>query len=126
MISDLAEQYENKKIKQSVAVNLSYLTDIEQDYVNTFIITQNVSITEEQSKELKNMSQIAAEKGEEITVDDIEKILTLKEEKKDKTKKVKYAIPEEYFPNSIKKQKREEYILKALEYIQNHGISLEE
>lgn len=126
LIPNLAAQYEDKKFKQSVAVDLSYLKETEQEHISTYIFCEKVSITDEMAKELKRLSKAADESGKELDVNDIGKVL-LKSNSKEKVikdKKAQYKIPDTYFPEKLKKQEKEEYVLKALLYIKEKNIAL--
>lgn len=128
LIEELVEQYEAKNIKQAIAVNLSYLAEAEQRCVLNIFLANKAAITEEIAKALKEASKEAASKGLELTTQDIYIIITPEEPKRENIvsnpKSVKYAVPEMYFPAKLKKKEKEEYILKALQYVQDNGIVL--
>ena len=128
LIGELVEQYEAKNIKQAIAVNLSYLTEAEQRCVLNISLANKMAITEEIAKALKEASKEAASKGLELTTQDIFTIMVSEKPRQEnvlpKPKSVKYAVPEMYFPAALKKKEKEEYILKALQYVQDNGIVL--
>lgn len=114
------------KAPQGVMVDLSYLTPVDQANLAAEIAWEGLIVTEELAKSLKAM---ASEKnGENIGIDNLCAFVSANGENKEKapSRPKKYLVDESLFPKSIKKQDRESYITKALLYILNNEISLEE
>ncbi len=129
LIDPLAELVISGKLKQAVAVDLSYLTEKEQDHVYGNIFTIKAKVTPQIAKKLKELSKEKREKkGEELTIDEVFEIMTEGkgiEAIKDKT--FKASVPAELFPEGIKSNKEKEaYVIKAMEYIVENKIDLKQ
>lgn len=121
----LAELLDAGKIKQDVAIDLSYLKEAEQEAVHSIITEKNnqVSITTAASGMLKERSQDAAEA---LSAKEIREIIFGDDSINSYVKKTSFTVPVDYFPPVLKKKReREEYVLKAIEYIKENGIVLE-
>lgn len=128
LIDPLAELVAAGKLKQAVAVELSYLTEKEQDHVYGNIFTVKAKITPQIAKKLKELSKEKREKSEELTIDEVFDIMTEGkgiEAIKDKT--FKASVPAGLFPEGIKsKKEKEAYVIKAMEYIAENKIDLKQ
>ena len=127
LINLLLELFESKLLTQAAAVDLSYLTEKEQDIVGTVICGGQINVTPEIAKMLKTKSEEKRASGEmELDINDIYEVTGTMTEKKAVIKEQKFTVPDAYFPGGLKKKEKEKYILKALQYIQEHGISISE
>lgn len=125
LIQPLAALFKEGKLKQKIAVGLSYLTEDEQKYVSDISFNKKITITEKHASALKAASKEAADKNVILTADDICNILLQGADKNDKNapqKAPKYSLPDTCFPKGVKKQEREQYVIKALEYIRENEI----
>ena len=121
----LAELLDAGKIKQDVAIDLSYLKGAEQDAVYSIITEKNnqVGITAAASGLLKERSQDVVEA---LSTKEIREIIFGDDSINSYVKKTSFTVPIDYFPPVLKKKReREEYVLKAIEYIKENGIVLE-
>ena len=127
LIDPLAEMVISGKLKQAVAVDLSYLTEKEQDHVYGNIFTIKAKVTPQIAKKLKELSKEKREKGEELTIDEVFEIMTEgKGIEAIKEKTFKASVPAELFPEDIKSKKgKEAYVIKAMEYIAMNNIDLD-
>ena len=119
LIEPLAALTDMGKIPFVAAVDLSYLSEQEQEHVHGVIFGDDVKITAEIAAVLKDTSQ----NDHELTVTDVHNIckeLTGAKVKPDK----KYAVPEMLFPEEVKKKERADYVIRALRYIRENGIEV--
>ena len=125
LVPQLANLYLSKKINQQQAIELSYLEDILQYNVVMAITEKNCTMTNELAKLLRDEAEKAEKEGRDFGISDIFKISkddTLEREVK---RPKKYKVDESLFPVKLKKEMREQYIMKALEYIKEKGIEIE-
>ena len=120
---EMADMYEKKKIKQAIAIELSYLPEDTQKAIAALMEIEKVVLTEDVAKAIREASE-----EKELTVDEIHKIFiagsskeTVKEEQ---VKDIKAKVPEVYIPNGLKKKEKEEYVIKAVKYVWENGIEL--
>ena len=122
----LADMYERKKLKQAVVVELSYLSLETQNKVAGLIEVENLSVSEAVAKGLR---KAAEESEQELSVDDLYKIIIATDPKAAKSeepiKDVKAKVPVGYIPQGLKKKEQEDYIIRAVKYIWENKISLE-
>ena len=118
---EMADMYEKKKIKQAIAIELSYLPEDTQKAIAALMEIEKVVLTEDVAKAIREASE-----EKELTVDEIHKIFiagsskeTVKEEQ---VKDIKAKVPEVYIPNGLKKKEKEEYVIKAVKYVWENGI----
>lgn len=125
LIPQLYDLFDKKNITQQIAIDLSYLSEEEQEYVFAVINNEKIKITPEQAHDLKNASASAAH-ASGLTVDDVFNILkteTIQESSEPKPKK--YSVPDDYFPKKVTTKKRNDYIIAALKYIRENEIEIE-
>ena len=97
----LLQLYESKKITQDIAIELSYLSSVEQINI--------ASLNADGELNIDNIKEIWESEGEQ----EIKKV-----------RPKKYMIDDILFPNSVKKSERENYIKKALQYIIDNDINV--
>lgn len=125
LVPQLANLYLSKKINQQQAIELSYLKDILQYNIVMAITEKNCTMTNELAKLLRDEAEKAEKEGRDFGISDIFRISkddTLEREVK---RPKKYKVDESLFPVKLKKEMREQYIMKALEYIKEKGIEIE-
>ena len=79
----LLEKVDHKKLSVRAGVELSYLTEKEQFHVNSCMIADQKKVSIKQAEQLKQRSQQAKKESRELTIDEIAKILTMEEPKKE-------------------------------------------
>ena len=112
----LLQLYESKKITQDIAIELSYLSSVEQINIAS-LNADGMKLTLDIAKRFRQLS-----KDGELNIDNIKKSEGEQEIKKVRPKK--YIIDEILFPKSLKKSERENYIKKALQYIIDNDINV--
>lgn len=125
LVPQLANLYLSKKINQQQAIELSYLKDILQYNIVMAITEKNCTMTNELAKLLRDEAEKAEKEGRDFGISDIFRISkddTLEREVK---RPKKYKVDESLFPVKLKKEMREQYIMKALEYIKEKGIEID-
>lgn len=122
LIDDFIEAMEKKKIKQSVAITLSYLDEMNQRIIYNVMIAEGLRITDEMAAEFKGIQ------GEiDFTADVVKSILLKGKEEKavdSESKEFQCKVATEYLPRDLKKSQREDYVTKALKYIWENGIEI--
>lgn len=125
LIDEMLELFENKKISQEVAVELSYLKPIQQRHTIAEM-TKYKKIPVECAKDLHK----EAESNPDMGVDDISNIFykyyQMEKEQKPKAKARRYSLADELFPSYLVDPKErleyvEEVLRKALEKQPNLG-----
>lgn len=119
LIEPLAALTDDKKIPLVAAVDLSYLSEQEQDCVHSVMFGDGVKMNAEMAAALKEQSQ----GGSELTVTDVHVICKSISENAVKPEK-KYSVPEILFPEDIKKKERPDYVIRALRYIRENKIEV--
>lgn len=124
---ELANMYLDKKFNQKVGIELSYLVPDEMEHVAGVAFAEQIKITEELAKKLREESERRQTADEEpLDIDGVYDIMkafaTTKKPKVEASSK--YAIPDTYFPDSVKKKDKAAYVLKALQYVQENGVEL--
>ncbi len=124
---ELVDMYLDKKFNQKIAIELSYLAPIEQDHVASVAFAEKIGITEDMAKELRSLSEEKASMEVSMDINDVYSLMKKEEPKTAKEKKsgAKFTVPDSYFPADIKKKDKAQYVLKALQYIQDNGVELE-
>ena len=113
----LLQLYESKKITQDIAIELSYLSSVEQINIASL---DGMKLTLDIAKKFRQLS-----KDGELNIDNIKEIWESEGEQEiKKVKPKKYMIDEILFPKSVKKSERENYIKKALQYIIDNDINV--
>ncbi|MDD6920499.1 MAG: ParB N-terminal domain-containing protein [Eubacteriales bacterium] len=126
--NQMLELFNNKKITQGQAINLSHLSDMEQIHVYSTILEFDYKITDDVSK---NLRALADEKDEDLTNDEIRNYMMQTygdkpENKKKKTKLPSYFVDGMLFPKSIEKKERQSYVNVILAYVLEHEEILKE
>ena len=120
----LADMYEEKKIKQAVAIELSYLSLETQNKVAGLMEGDKLPVSEATAKELHRIGE-----GRELTVDEIYKVIVDNDpsagRKETLEKDIRAKVPVSYIPNGLKKRQQEEYIIKAVRYVWENHIEIE-
>ena len=115
----LLQLYESKKITQDIAIELSYLSSVEQINIAS-LNADGMKLTLDIAKKFRQLS-----KDGELNIDNIKEIWESEGEQEiKKVRPKKYMIDEILFPKSVKKSERENYIKKALQYIIDNDINV--
>lgn len=115
----LLQLYESKKITQDIAIELSYLSSVEQINIAS-LNADGMKLTLDIAKKFRQLS-----KDGELNIDNIKEIWESEGEQEiKKVRPKKYMIDEILFPKSVKKRERENYIKKALQYIIDNDINV--
>ena len=115
----LLQLYESKKITQDIAIELSYLSSVEQINIAS-LNADGMKLTLDIAKRFRQLS-----KDGELNIDNIKKIWESEGEQEiKKVRPKKYMIDDILFPKSVKKGERENYIKKALQYIIDNNINV--
>lgn len=125
LVPQLANLYLSKKINQQQAIELSYLRDILQYNVVMAITEKNCTMTNELAKLLREEAENAEKEGRDFGISDIFRISKDDTLEKEVKRPKRYKVDESLFPVKLKKGMREQYIMKALEYIKEKGIEIE-
>lgn len=113
--------YEEKLITQEVAEQLSYLRKNEMALIEG-LIRGGMTLTPEIAKEIRKASEedmISDKDMERIA----EQVIARNVPKPSRPKR--YRVDESLFPATVKKGLREEYLIKVLEYVKEHGIEID-
>lgn len=115
----LLQLYDSKKITQDIAIELSYLSSVEQINIAS-LNADGMKLTLDIAKKFRQLS-----KDGELNIDNIKEIWESEGEQEiKKVRPKKYMIDESLFPKSVKKSERENYIKKALQYIIDNDINV--
>ena len=115
----LLQLYESKKITQDIAIELSYLSSVEQINIAS-LNADGMKLTLDIAKRFRQLS-----KDGELNIDNIKEIWESEGEQEiKKVRPKKYMIDDILFPKSVKKSERENYIKKALQYIIDNDINV--
>ena len=125
LIDEMLELFENKKISQEVAVELSYLKPIQQRHTIAEM-TKYKKIPVECAKELHKESESNPDMGVDDISDIFYKYYQMEKEQKPKAKARRYSLADELFPSYLVDPKErleyvEEILRKALEKQANLG-----
>lgn len=129
LIKPIFNLYEKRELSQKMAVDLSYLDSDTQENLLKLKKQYPFTFTKENCEELRKDYNLWKREGTELAYAD-QRILRIMRsgaeppivEKREK--QVKFSVPENLFPASVKKSEREEYIIKAVQYIKDHGVEL--
>lgn len=112
--------YEEKLITQEVAEQLSYLRKNEMALIEG-LIRGGMTLTPEIAKEIRKASE-----EDSISDKDMERIAeqVIARDVPKPSRPKRYRVDESLFPASVKKGLREEYLIKVLEYVKEHGIEI--
>mgnify|MGYP000000612368 CR=1 FL=1 len=120
---EMVDMYEKKKIKQAIAIELSYLPEDTQKAIAALMEIEKVALTEDVAKTIREASE-----EKELTVDEIHKIFIAGSSagaaQEEQVNDIKAKVPEAYIPDGLKKKEKEEYIIKAVKYVWENGIKL--
>lgn len=113
--------YEEKLITQEVAEQLSYLRKNEMALIEG-LIRGGMTLTPEIAKEIRKASE-----EDSISDKDMERIAeqVIARDVPKPSRPKRYRVDESLFPASVKKGLREEYLIKVLEYVKEHGIEID-
>ncbi|MGL4484530.1 MAG: hypothetical protein ACRCUS_06225, partial [Anaerovoracaceae bacterium] len=124
LVPGLADRVNRGKIPFLAAVDLSYLKEGEQKVLDGALFAQQWRINMEIAAELKALS-----KEGELSINQI--CDCFKKHIEEQGEKIlppvrKYKIDDWNFPKSVKKADREKYLVKALKYLKDNKIELED
>ena len=113
LIPELLQLVDDEKMKLRPAVEISYLTKSEQEYVFEVMEYNEVFPSHPQARELKKLSADG-----NLTDDDIDRILS--EEKPNQKENIKFSVDKEkgYFPKEYTPTEMQKIIVKLLENYQ--------
>lgn len=113
--------YEEKLITQEVAEQLSYLRKNEMALIEG-LIRGGMTLTPEIAKEIRKASE-----EDMISDKDMERIAeqVIARDVPKPSRPKRYRVDESLFPATVKKGLREEYLIKVLEYVKEHGIEID-
>lgn len=117
--------YEQKKLTQEMAEQISYLRSSEQALLDGLITMAKMVFTVDQLKAIRKASESSEKALDDIAIMDASGNGKPEYEmQKKEARPKKYKIDEELFPQDLKKGMREDYLIKALTYIKEHGIEV--
>ena len=117
--------YEQKKITQEMAEQISYLRSSEQALLDGLITMAKMEFTVDQLKAIRKASESSEKALDDIAIMDASGNGKPEYEmQKKEARPKKYKIDEDLFPQDLKKGMREDYLIKALTYIKEHGIEV--
>lgn len=123
LINGLADRVDKKKIPLVMAVDISYLNEMEQSHVETILFADRMVLTKEAAAELKKQMQEKRKEDGVLTVDDVMEIMRT-HQKTVPGKKEKYEVDPIFFPVNLSVKERAEYIQKALKYVRDNEVEL--
>ena len=117
--------YEQKKLTQEMAEQISYLRSSEQALLDGLITMAKIVFTVDQLKAIRKASESSEKALDDIAIMDASGNGKPEYEmQKKEARPKKYKIDEDLFPQDLKKGMREDYLIKALTYIKEHGIEV--
>ena len=117
--------YEQKKITQEMAEQISYLRSSEQALLDGLITMAKIEFTVDQLKSIRKASESSEKALDDIAIMDASGNGKPEYEiQKKEARPKKYKIDEDLFPQDLKKGMREDYLIKVLTYIKEHGIEV--
>lgn len=117
--------YEQKKLTQEMAEQISYLRSSEQALLDGLITMAKMEFTVDQLKAIRKASESSEKALDDIAIMDASGNGKPEYEMQKKEARLKkYKIDEDLFPQDLKKGMREDYLIKALTYIKEHGIEV--
>lgn len=117
--------YEQKKLTQEMAEQISYLRSSEQALLDGLITMVKMEFTVDQLKAIRKASESSEKALDDIAIMDASGNGKPEYEmQKKEARPKKYKIDEDLFPQDLKKGMREDYLIKALTYIKEHGIEV--
>lgn len=119
LIDEFADMYENKKLKQVVAIDISYMNEKEQRQLLALVQIEKIPLSESNMKKLKE-----AKEGNELTLDYMRELLAGDIPSREQRKEIQCKIPEIYLPERLKKAEKMDYVLKAVKYVWENRIDI--
>lgn len=117
--------YEQKKITQEMAEQISYLRSSEQALLDGLITMAKMEFTVDQLKAIRKVSESSEKALDDIAIMDASGNGKPEYEmQKKEARPKKYKIDEDLFPQDLKKGMREDYLIKVLTYIRENGIEV--
>ena len=117
--------YEQKKITQEMAEQISYLRSSEQALLDGLITMAKMEFTVDQLKAIRKASESSEKALDDIAIMDASGNGKPEYEmQKKEARPKKYKIDEDLFPQDLKKGMREDYLIKVLKYIRENGIEV--
>ena len=117
--------YEQKKITQEMAEQISYLRNSEQAQLDGLITMAKMEFTVDQLKAIRKASEASEKPLDDIAIMDASGNGKPEYEmQKKEARSKKYKIDEDLFPQDLKKGMREDYLIKVLTYIRENGIEV--
>lgn len=117
--------YEQRKLTQEMAEQISYLRSSEQALLDGLITMAKMVFTVDQLKAIRKASESSEKALDDIAIMDASGNGKPEYEmQKKEARPKKYKIDEDLFPQDLKKGMREDYLIKALTYIKEHGIEV--
>ena len=117
--------YEQKKITQEMAEQISYLRSSEQALLDGLITMAKMEFTVDQLKAIRKASESSEKALDDIAIMDASGNGKPEYEmQKKEARPKKYKIDEDLFPQNLKKGMREDYLIKVLTYIRENGIEV--
>lgn len=117
--------YEQKKITQEMAEQISYLRSSEQALLDGLITMAKMEFTVDQLKAIRKASESSEKPLDDIAIMDASGNGKPEYEmQKKEARPKKYKIDEDLFPQDLKKGMREDYLIKVLTYIKENGIEV--
>ena len=117
--------YEEQKITQEMAEQISYLRSSEQALLDGLITMANMKFTVDQLKAIRKASESSEKALDDIAIMDASGNGKPEYEiQKKEARPKKYKIDEDLFPQDLKKGMREDYLIKVLTYIRENGIEV--
>ena len=117
--------YEQKKLTQEMAEQISYLRSSEQALLDGLITMAKMEFTVDQLKAIRKASESSEKALDDIAIMDASGNGKPEYEmQKKEARPKKYKIDEDLFPQDLKKGMREDYLIKVLTYIKENGIEV--
>lgn len=117
--------YEQKKLTQEMAEQISYLRSSEQALLDGLITMAKMEFTVDQLKAIRKASESSEKALDDIAIMDASGNGKPEYEmQKKEARPKKYKIDEHLFPQDLKKGMREDYLIKVLTYIRENGIEV--
>lgn len=117
--------YEQRKLTQEMAEQISYLRSSEQALLDGLITMAKMEFTVDQLKAIRKASESSEKALDDIAIMDASGNGKPEYEmQKKEARPKKYKIDEDLFPQDLKKGMREDYLIKVLTYIRDNKIEV--
>lgn len=117
--------YEQRKLTQEMAEQISYLRSSEQALLDGLITMAKMEFTVDQLKAIRKASESSEKALDDIAIMDASGNGKPEYEmQKKEARPKKYKIDEDLFPQDLKKGMREDYLIKVLTYIKDNKIEV--